>query len=144
MKRLGLTSACLAAAFAAAAAGKVFSAKGLQTGAPGTNRYTDQAPGGAEVLPRPFPGAPPLIPHSIEGLGVTRASNDCLTCHLDGMEVGEGHKAPKAPPSHFVNPYTRQTKTGEVVGARYNCLQCHAPQAVDEAPPVAQSPASAR
>lgn len=140
MKRFWLTCFALAAALGAAAAGKVFSGKGLRTGAPGMNRYTDLAPGGTAPLPRPYPGAPPLIPHSIDGLGVTRAANDCLTCHLEGGEVGDGHQAAKIPPSHFTNPYTKETKTGGVTGTRYNCLQCHAPQAVDAVPPVPQEP----
>ncbi|MBI3564501.1 MAG: nitrate reductase cytochrome c-type subunit [Elusimicrobia bacterium] len=140
MRKLPLTLALLAAALAAAAAGKVFSGQGLRTGAPGMNRWTDQAPGSTTVLPRPYPGAPPLIPHSIDGLAVTRATNDCLGCHLEGAELGEGHAATKVPASHYTNPYTKETKTGEVVGTRYNCLQCHAPQAVDAVPPVPQAP----
>lgn len=138
MRKLWLTAAVMAAALAAAAGGKVFTGKGLQTGQPGANRYTDQAPGSTRPLPRPYPGAPPLIPHSIDGLSVTRASNDCLSCHLDGTEVAEGHSATKVPASHFTNPYTQETKQGEVVGTRYNCLQCHAPQAVGAVPPVPQ------
>jgi nitrate reductase cytochrome c-type subunit len=142
MRRLPLVCAGLAVALAAAAAvGKVYRGKGLQTGAPGVNAYTEDAPGSSSVLPRPYPLAPPLIPHSVEGMAVTRSANDCLTCHLDGMEVGEGHRATKVPPSHHTNPYKKETKSGEVTGTRYNCLQCHAPQAVGARPPVPQFPA---
>lgn len=144
MKRLALTCFALAAALAAAAAGKAFLGKGLQTGAPGMNVYTDQPPGSTSPLPRPYTGAPPLIPHSIDGMSVTRAANDCLTCHLDGGEVGDGHTAAKVPASHYTNPYKRETKSGEVTGTRYNCLQCHAPQAVGAVPPVPQRAAKTR
>jgi cytochrome c-type protein NapB len=140
MKKILTSAACFAAALGiAAAAGKVFAGKGLQTGAPAMNRYNDQTPESTLPLPRPFAGAPPLIPHTVEGLGVTRATNDCLACHLEGTEIVEGHRATKVPPSHFTNPYKKETKDGEVVGTRYNCLQCHAPQTLGSESPVPQA-----
>jgi len=119
--------------FCAAAVGaKVFKAKGLFTGRPGMNAAPTAEPGTTKPLERPYPGAPPLIPHAVAGLRVTRESNDCLTCHLEGMEVGEGHAATKMPSSHRV---------GEdgVKGMRYQCLQCHVPQDTAARPPVAQA-----
>jgi cytochrome c-type protein NapB len=138
MRKFLLVVAVSAAAIGAAASGKAFSGKGLQTGKPGMNTYTDQTPGNTAPLPRPYPGAPPLIPHSVEGLSITRAANDCLGCHLEGMEVAEGHKATKMPASHFANPFTMEARIDRPVGICYNCLQCHAPQAVGAEPPVAQ------
>ena len=82
----------------------------------------------AAPLPRAYRGAPPVIPHSLDGLTVTREANDCLNCHLEGVEVGEGRRATKIPPSHFTNPHTGETRTDRIVGTRYNCLQCHVPR----------------
>lgn len=141
MKRLAPVLCVLFAALGAAAAGKVYSEKGLWTGRPGWHPYTTDEPGSTKPLPRPYPGAPPLIPHSIEGLTTARGENSCLNCHLEGMEVAEGHKATKIPPSHFVNPFTGEKRTDTVVGMRYNCRQCHAPQAPGAVPPVPQKPA---
>lgn len=140
MKRILTAVAFSACALAAAAAGKVFSGKGLQTGKPGMNTYTDQSPGSTAPLPRPYPGAPPLIPHSVEGLSITRAANDCLGCHLEGVEAAEGHKATKVPASHFTNPFTKEERTDRSLGMRYNCRQCHALRALGAEPPVPQRP----
>lgn len=128
----------LACAAALGAAGKVRRENGLQEGRPGMNRWSEQAPGSTEPLPRPYPGAPPLVPHGVEGLSITRETNNCLDCHLDGSDLGGGHAATKVPPSHFANPYTKQTRAGAVAGMRHNCLQCHAPQAEGATPPVGQ------
>lgn len=139
MRRLALAWAFVGVALGAAAAGKVFSEKGLQRGEPGMNRYTDKAPGQSERLPRPYPGAPALIPHSIDGLAVKRESNDCLGCHLEGTEVEPGHAATKVPASHFTDPHTGEKRSDRPVGMRNNCLQCHVPQAVGAEPPVPQA-----
>lgn len=117
------------------AAGKVHKGKGLQQGGAQMNEWPAAEPGTTKRLPRPYPGAPALIPHGVEGLAITREDNACLGCHLEGMEVAEGHKATKVPPSHFVNPHTKEKKTDTVVGMRYQCLQCHAPQ-TSATPPV--------
>jgi nitrate reductase cytochrome c-type subunit len=68
---------------------------------------------------------------------INRDENECLDCHLEGVEVEKGRRAPKVPPSHFRNDHTGEVKTNMVVGIRYNCTQCHVPQA-DEEPPVPQ------
>lgn len=139
MRRLvAVVLAC--AALVGAAAGKVRREKGLQQGRPGPNRWNAREPGATRPLPRPYPGAPPLVPHGIEGFSITREANTCLGCHLEGADLGEGHAATKVPASHFTNPRTKETRTGAVVGMRYNCLQCHAPQADDAVPPVPQAP----
>ncbi len=106
---------------------KIFTAKGLWTGCPGINAYSKAAPGESVILARPHKNAPPLIPHDISDLKISRDSNDCLACHLDG-DV-------KIPDSHFVNPYTKERSKDTPTGTRYNCLQCHAPQSAD-VPPV--------
>lgn len=139
MKSLAFASVLVAAALAAAAAGKAFSQRGLQRGEPGMNRWTDKAPGQSVRLPRAYPGAPALIPHSIDGLAVKRDSNDCLACHLEGTEVEPGHIATKLPASHFVNPHTGEKRADRPVAMRNNCLQCHVPQAVGATPPVPQA-----
>lgn len=138
MRRYVLAVLVCTVALGAAAAGKVYLEKGLQEGRPGMNRWNSQAPGATKPLPRPYPGAPPLVPHGVEGLAITREANSCLDCHLDGKELGDGHVATKVPPSHFTNPYTNETRTDTVAGMRYNCLQCHATQIDDARPPVGQ------
>jgi len=107
---------------------------GLATGELGMNIYPAHDPGETAVLDRPYETAPPLVPHSIEGLTINRAANDCLDCHLEGDELDEGHVATKVPPSHFVNQYTGAVAKNGVTGTRYMCLQCHVPQAEAEFP----------
>ncbi len=99
---------------------------------PGMNTYPTNPPGQAKKLERPYQGAPPLIPHSVEGLGITRSGNDCLACHSEGIEIEKGHIATKVPPSHYVNEYTGQQMKEQVIGVRYNCIQCHVPQSEEE------------
>lgn len=106
----------------------VFPGNEVAIGQPGMNTYPTSAPGQTKKLERPYNGAPPLIPHSVEGLGITRSSNDCLSCHSEGIEVEKGHIATKVPPSHYVNEYTGEQTKEQVIGLRYNCIQCHVPQ----------------
>ncbi|MGE5253158.1 MAG: nitrate reductase cytochrome c-type subunit [Planctomycetaceae bacterium] len=110
----------------------VFSGGGVATAQPGINIYPSSQPGQTEKLERPYKGAPPLIPHSVEGLGIARSSNDCLSCHSEGIEIEKGHIATKVPASHYVNEYTREQTKEQVIGLRYNCLQCHVPQTIGE------------
>jgi cytochrome c-type protein NapB len=119
MRTILLAVVVLAAAAGASAADK-------KARKPGVNRWNDQAPGSTKPLPRPYPGAPPAVPHAVEDRAITRESNACLDCHLEGSDMGDGHTATKAPPSHFVNPKTKEARTGAVTGTRYQCLQCHA------------------
>jgi len=117
-------------------------------------KYEAPAPGSGVRYERAFVNAPPMIPHSVEGLlPITKASNACLSCHMP--EVAEAAKATPIPPSHFTN-YRPETamkdgkvlKEGKELGAantsdvviakakklntlyqgRFNCSQCHAPQ----------------
>ena len=115
--------------------------------------YTKAAPGTAKTFQRSFENAPPMIPHSVEGLlPITKSNNACLGCHMP--DVAPSMKATPIPPSHFANfrPHTKIGASGEVIKegkkvdntsdiqvvvkkqnklyqGRFNCSQCHAPQA---------------
>ncbi len=115
--------------------------------------YTKAAPGTAQTFQRSFENAPPMIPHSVEGLlPITKNNNACLGCHMP--DVAPSMKATPIPPSHFANfrPQTKIGASGEVIKegkaidntsdiqvvvkkqnklyqGRFNCSQCHAPQA---------------
>jgi len=119
--------------------------------------YTKAAPGTSKRFDRAYENAPPMIPHSVEGLlPITKSNNACLGCHLP--DVAKSMGATPIPPSHFTDfrPQTvmkgnEVVKEGKVVGkdigntsdiklakykklnhlyeGRYNCSQCHAPQA---------------
>lgn len=56
-------------------------------------------------IPTTFPHQPPLVPHSVRGLQVTKNTNQCLGCHA--IEPSKTTGAPR----------------------RYFCLQCHVQQA---------------
>lgn len=75
-------------------------------------------------IPTTFPFQPPLVPHSIRGLQVTKNTNQCLGCHAP--EVASTTGATRVPASHF---FDRDGKpvSGTSPG-RYFCLQCHVPQ----------------
>jgi len=119
--------------------------------------YSRPAPGSSTKFERAYKDAPPMIPHSVDGLlPITRENNQCLGCHLP--EVAKSMGATPIPPSHFTN-YRPDTvmkdgnviKEGKVLGkdlgntsdikiakakkmktlyeGRFNCSQCHAPQA---------------
>ncbi|HBO39216.1 MAG TPA: nitrate reductase [Pasteurellaceae bacterium] len=76
-------------------------------------------------IPVTFPGQPPLIPHGIRGLQVTKNINQCLSCH--GLDFYQTTGAPRLPASHFQD---RDGKSYESESPRrYFCLQCHAQQA---------------
>jgi len=117
--------------------------------------YTKAAPGEAKVIDRSFDNAPPLIPHSVEGLlPITKNNNSCLSCHMP--EVAPSVHATPIPKSHFMSfrPVKVVVKNGKIIkegkvvakvnnGAnevfatpthgklypgRFNCSQCHVPQ----------------
>ena len=121
--------------------------------APIASKFDAAAPGQAKTVNRSFENAPPLIPHSVDGLlPITKASNACLGCHMP--EAAKAAGATPIPPSHFVSfrPVTKIGKKGVVIKegkavkntadvltvahklnklnqARFNCSQCHVPQA---------------
>lgn len=114
--------------------------------------YSKDAAGSSKYIDRAFENAPPMIPHTVEGmLPITISSNQCATCHVDSAPYDK--TIPSAPKSHFTDyrPMTalasngKITKDGETVentsdklvssktlnklsGSRFNCSQCHAPQ----------------
>ncbi len=114
--------------------------------------YKDTVPGTGVTIERAFENAPPMIPHSVDGmLPITIKDNQCTTCHLPG--IAESMNATPIPKSHFTDfrPETHLSKDGKIVkngktventsdllvsnrkltdlaGARFNCSQCHAPQ----------------
>ena len=87
--------------------------------------FTDAAPGDNQRLPRAYDGAPPLIPHSLNGLvPITSSENACLLCHQTGST--DPANPPQVPRSHLTDfrrapDVVRDT----VAGARWNCTACH-------------------
>ena len=94
--------------------------------------YDAPPPGVPVTAPeRYFSGAPPVIPHSIDGLvPITGQNNSCLGCHDKPDMIGKKIKGAPTPmtASHYVSPWTKDKPSKKVSGARYNCDQCHAPQ----------------
>jgi cytochrome c-type protein NapB len=118
--------------------------------------YSRPAPGSSTRFERAYKDAPPMIPHSVDGLlPITKMNNQCLGCHMP--EVAPSVGSTPIPATHFTNyrPLTAMNdgylvKGGEVVGydiqntsdikiakakrsdtlyqGRFNCTQCHAPQ----------------
>ena len=89
-----------------------------------------------------FDEAPPLIPHVVEEfLPILISDNQCLDCHDAPEEIGK----PRAkddpvpiPKSHYTDLRNNPDKvTDHVIGARYNCMQCHAAQ--KDAQPLVES-----
>lgn len=97
--------------------------------------YADQGqlPGGNPLLPRAYPGAPPQIPHAIgDFLPLTIESNMCVACHNrpDAWDTPRASGTPTPiPRSHYTDLRHAPDKvTAHLIGARYNCNQCHVPQ----------------
>lgn len=105
----------------------------FDTPEPPSFSYNDQYPGSSKVLPRAYPGAPPQIPHNIDGLKpITASNNACLGCHNNPSNRGKKVAGlPTAiPESHYIDQRFNPGKVGEkLVSARYVCTQCHVPQA---------------
>jgi len=120
--------------------------------------YSRPAPGQSTRFERAYVNAPPMIPHSVDGLLPIKAGNNqCIGCHMP--ESAKAMGATPIPVSHFTNyrPTTvykdgELVKEGKTVGmhgelgnvsdikvakakksdklyqGRFNCSQCHAPQ----------------
>ncbi len=128
---------------------------------PPATTYNSAAPGTSKKIKRAFQDAPPMIPHDTTGmLPITKSDNQCLMCHMPDMASSMG--ATPIPVSHFTNfrPKTavkggKIMKNGKTVkntssetlsnvsiqvdkseqklyAGRYNCSQCHAPQATND------------
>ena len=77
---------------------------------------------------RSYMTAPPMIPHTTKDMvPITRDTNLCKDCHVQpaliGQKIVKGLPVP-APASHYVN-----VKEGQLYMGRWNCTQCHRPQA---------------
>ena len=110
--------------------------------------YSSAAPGTSKRLERAFQDAPPMIPHSVEGLlPIKTNNNQCIGCHMPEAAAGMG--ATPIPKSHFTdfrpkhsvvkgqfkksidnlkNEVAISKPQDKLVQARFNCSQCHAPQ----------------
>jgi nitrate reductase (cytochrome), electron transfer subunit len=87
-------------------------------GDPGTNKRAEKS----------YHTAPPMITHSIADMVPIRQDfNLCKDCHVQPdllkQKITVGMPIP-APVSHYTN-----VKKGELYMGRWNCTQCHAPQA---------------
>jgi cytochrome c-type protein NapB len=114
----------------------------FDTPTPSAPPFSKASPGTSEPMPRYFPGAPPQIPHQIEGfVPIKAAANACMGCHnrpdLWQQPPIRGLPTPM-PESHYTDLRASPHKVQQqVVGARFICTQCHAPQA--EAEPLVEN-----
>ncbi len=91
-------------------------------------KYGDKAPGESKVFDRAYENAPPMIPHDVEGMtDFTQDTNLCLDCHLP--ENAKGTPATPVPKSHLYDLRNSKDVTDGISDSRWNCTQCHAPQA---------------
>ena len=88
----------------------------------------DAAPGASRPRPPAHPEAPPVIPHSVEGLlPLTLEENSCLACHEPAGDGGAD--APAVPASHL--------EGGRLDPRRQPCVACHVAQT--DAPPLVEN-----
>jgi len=89
----------------------------------------DSTPGEKGLRPRPYPGAPPVVPHGIQGfLPITPKDNACLACHGEAKVKKAGEPTP-LPPSHYTDYSRRPPVPGEkMAGSRWICVSCHVQQ----------------
>jgi cytochrome c-type protein NapB len=108
--------------------------------------YGKEYAGSGYKIKRAFQDAPPMIPHDVTGMIPVKINdNQCISCH--DPVVAKDMGATPYPPSHMTNfrPQSSYAIKGEntssetlshisikeekkLVGARFNCTQCHAPQ----------------
>ena len=114
-------------------------------------KYYKSVAGSGHKIKRAFQDAPPMIPHDVEGMVPIKINdNQCIACH-DPM-VAESMGATPYPSSHMTNfrPVHTYNTNGfsksidnmknetaikaetKLVGARFNCTQCHASQSGDD------------
>lgn len=105
----------------------------FDTPAPSVFEYPDIKARYSEALPRAFFGAPPQVPHEVDSmLPITRDDNSCLECHDRPDEIGVADVSGGRPmdENHYAAKGAAGTADGwKLSGARYNCNQCHVPQA---------------
>lgn len=93
-------------------------------------KYNNQAPvpGQVKLYKKSFVTAPPMIPHSVSGMvPITIKRNMCLNCHMPAPAKAMG--IIPMPKDHFVDNFDGDKHVQKVAGSRYNCTQCHVPQA---------------
>ena len=134
---LGLALACCAALFAADKTASIDAdslgfIKSVDESAQNKNslpdfKYSEDAPGAASKIERSFENAPPLIPHSLEGLvPITKDNNMCVTCHMPEFAKDSG--ATPIPASHLYDIRNKKDLAGKLDDERYNCTTCHVEQ----------------
>ncbi len=101
--------------------------------APELFEYNDTKARHSKTMPRAFSGAPPQIPHEVESmLPITIDDNQCLECHDRPEKIGQEKVKGGSPmeKSHYSKLGEMNTTDGwQLSGARFNCNQCHVPQA---------------
>ncbi len=93
-------------------------------------KYNSQAPIPGKVKPQSaaFEGAPPMIPHSVNGMVPIKAGhNMCLNCHDRNNAKALG--VTPMPKDHYVDNFEGNKQIHRIAGSRYFCTTCHAPQA---------------
>ena len=134
---LGLALACCAALFAADKTASIDAdslgfIKSVDESAQNKSalpdfKYSEDAPGAASKIERSFENAPPLIPHSLEGLvPITKDNNMCVTCHMPEFAKDSG--AAPIPSSHLYDIRNKKDLAGKLDDERYNCTTCHVEQ----------------
>ncbi|MDD2721836.1 MAG: nitrate reductase cytochrome c-type subunit [Gallionella sp.] len=106
----------------------------FDTPEPQVYQYKGEMAGQNKVLPRAYLNAPPQIPHDIaDFLPITKDNNMCIACHTlpdQWGKVREPGTATPIPPSHYTDLRRDRNKvTDHLINARFNCNQCHVPQA---------------
>jgi cytochrome c-type protein NapB len=96
--------------------------------APPIIEYKAGDPGTNKLIVRSYDTAPPMISHTIKDMvPITRETNLCKDCHMQpeliGQKLAPGIPVP-IPASHYVD-----VKKAELYMGRWNCTQCHRPQA---------------
>jgi cytochrome c-type protein NapB len=85
-------------------------------------------PGKVKPFKKSFVTAPPMIPHSVQGMvPIKVGKNMCLNCHLPQNAKALG--VTPMPEDHFVDNFEGGKKVRRVAGSRYFCTTCHVPQA---------------
>ena len=87
----------------------------------------------SKSMARAFPGAPPQVPHEVVSmLPITLDDNQCLECHDRPDEIGgeAGRGGKPMDKMHYARAGVEGSDEGwQLSGLRYNCNQCHVPQA---------------
>jgi len=85
-------------------------------------------PGHVKLYKKSYVTAPPMIPHKVDHmLPITIHNNECLQCHMPQHAKRLG--IPNIPADHFHDNFKGGTHHYRISGSRFNCTQCHAPQA---------------